>query len=293
MPFSNNLNELTPKLYVIMPCHNYYEYTKISLNAVLSSSYLNFSVIVVDDGSTDGTREKIQSEFPMIEVISGDGNLWWSGSMNIGIMKALDQGAEYIYVLNNDVIIDPNSISELVKCSLKKPSAIIGSIIYDINNPNQLWSVGGMLKWPWPGEMQLGMGENDNSQYNGIIKRQWSPGMGTLIPQEVFSRVGLYDVKNMPQYLADVDFCLRASYVGYPLYITSESKLYNNIENTGGIIKRGRLSWQQILSIFTSRKSSDFFSARITFIWRHCPFYWFLPTLIIRYIRLMIYILRP
>jgi GT2 family glycosyltransferase len=141
--------------------------------------------------------------------------------------------------------------------------------------------------------VQLGMGESDFGQFEGIIQRDWSPGMGTLIPRHVLEKTNSYDFKNMPQYLADVDLCLRAKRLGHPLYITSNSKLYNHVENTGGLSKQGRLSWSQIKFIFTSFRSGEYLRARITFIWRHSPIYLVLPSLIVRYFRLLVYILRP
>lgn len=281
-----------PLLYVVIPCHNGYSHTKLCLTHLAKSDYPNFNTVVVDDGSTDGTSAQITAEFPSVRVLRGDGNLWWSGAMNLGIKYALQNEAQYIFVLNNDVIVSTDTISQLVRCALQKPNCIIGSLIYDTNNPQILWSAGGILKWPWPGEIQTGMAEADNGQYTGIIKRQWTPGMGTLISKEILISVGLYDEKNLPQYLADVDYCLRANKAGYTVYISSNSKLYNNIDNTGGVKKQGRYTIEQIKDIFASLRSAEYLPARLKFISRHCPWYLFIPAVFIRYSRLFVHIIK-
>jgi len=281
-----------PKVSTIIPCFNDWEHTQLSLSALKKSNYTNLSIIVVDDGSADSTSSNIARDFSDVQVIKGDGNLWWSGAMNIGIQTAIKNNTDYVLVLNNDVMVSIDTISELVLCAQSNPDAIIGSLVYDIKYPATIWSAGGYLKWPWPGEIQNGVGEADEGQYNGIRKVDWSPGMGTLIHRDILVKLNSYDACNMPQYIADVDFCLRAGKAGHETLITSKSKIYNHLDNTGGLKKTGRMTWLQFKSIFNSFRSPEYFKARSTFILRHCPWYWLVPAFAIRYLRLMIYSIR-
>lgn len=286
------LNNSIPLVYVIIPCHNDYFHTRLSLSSLLKSDYTNFTIIVVDDGSTDETFSQIKENYPVVKVLKGDGNLWWSGSMNLGIKEALKNYCDYVMVLNNDVLIEPSTISALVDCAKQNPNAIIGSLIYEINKPNIIWNAGGYLKWPSLGEVTIGSGEIDMGQYDGLRRVAWAPGMGTLVCKNVLRELVGYDQHYMPQYIADVDFCLRAKNAGYPTLVTSTSKIYNHVDNTGGITKDGKITWQQFKSIFTSLRSSDYLKARLMFIFRHCPWYWQIPAYIIRYTRLIVFSLR-
>ena len=280
-----------PHVTIIIPCFNGWSYTCECLNSVYKSNYINYDVIVVNDGSTDETSSSLKEYFPKVKELMSDGNLWWSRSMNLGFKEALSNNSQYVLVLNNDVVINPNTIYNLVNTAILYPKSIPGSIIYNLQKPNIIWSAGGMMKWPWPGEFQLGMGEYDNNQYNGIRKVDWNPGMGTLINTSILRDLNFYDEKNMPQYLSDVDLCLRAKKKGYSILINSDCIIYNNIENTGGITKAtSNFNFKLIKEMFFGFKSPDYFKARSKFIFRHCNWYFLFFALFIRYSRLLIYI---
>jgi GT2 family glycosyltransferase len=278
---------------VVIPTYNGILHIVRTLDSVLKSSYPSFKIIVIDDGSTDGTSNFIAEHYPDITVLKGDGNLWWAGAMNMGIRYSLSISAKYVFVLNNDVLIAEDTIEKLVATASYYPDALIGSLIFNLNNKDQIWSAGGITKWPWPGEIQLSnMSFSPGENNLKTASREWFPGMGTLLPTQIISTVGLYDFNNMPQYLADADYCLRALKKGYKAYICFDSKLYNDVENTGGLKEKQRIQWSDIASIFASLRSPDFFKARITFIRRHCPWYLLLPAVFIRYTRLFFFILR-
>ena len=287
------MSKLKPHVTIVIPCFNGWIYTSQCLKSVFNSNYINFNVIVVNDGSTDETSSSLKKYFPKVEEIIGNGNLWWSRSMNLGFKEALSNNSQYVLVLNNDVFINPNTIYNLVNTAILYPKSIPGSIIYNLQKPNIIWSAGGMMKWPWPGEFQLGMGEYDNNQYNGIRSVDWTPGMGTLINTSILRDLNFYDEKNMPQYLSDVDLCLRAKKKGYSILINSDCIIYNNIENTGGITKAtSKFNFKLIKEMFLSFRSPDFYKARATFILRHCNWYLLFFALFIRYTRLLIFIVK-
>lgn len=289
---------------VVIPCHNGWKYTRECLASVLKSDYTRVKVILVDDGSTDATAEQAAEEFPSVQVIRGDGNLWWTGSMNVGIREGLNNGADYILVLNNDVVISENTIGVLVRCAETHPHAIIGSLIFDRSRPDLIWGAGGDLKWPWPGEVQLGIGQQDKGQFNGLREVKWTQGMGTLIRKEILLKLNLYDARKMPQYSSDGDFCLRARKTGHPTLVNSESRIFNNSENTGGIAfandffdgaekkARVKMKWSDVKEIFISLRSPDHLSSRLVYMSRHCPWYLLPAALFIRYSRLALYILK-
>lgn len=281
------------KVAVIIPTHNRVEMLCRSVTSVFESDYTSLSIFVIDDGSSDGTSDILQSKFSDVHIIHGNGSLWWSGSINAGIRNALLADFDYFLLLNDDVVIDAKAISSLVKCALDNPQSIIGSMVYDNSNPTTIWSAGVRLQWPWPGEFTIGQGENDNGQYDGVRSVASMPGMGTFISRSIVGKIGLFDEKFMPQYLADIDFPIRATNAGFSALITSDSKLYNSIETTGGVgLDCKSLTWREAASIFTNYKSSEYAPARITFLFRHCPLIWLFPAILIRYTCLFVYILK-
>ena len=281
------------KIAIVIPTHNRKNSLIECLKYVYESDYKNIDVIVIDDGSNDGTSEEISVNFPSVRILHGDGSLWWTGSMNLGVRDALARGADYVLALNDDVLIAPNAVKALVDCASAHPGAVVGSLIYEAGRPDTIWCAGGVLAWPWPGEVMLGHNQQDMGQYDGVRAVRWTPGMGTLMSREVLLKLNLYDARNMPHYIADADFTLRASQAGYPILVTSESKLYNHVENTGGIpADRRRITWHEFVSIFTSLRSPEYLRARLVFIWRHCPKGWLIAAFLIRYSRMLVYGLK-
>jgi GT2 family glycosyltransferase len=283
--------ESLPKVSIIIPCHNGWTYTNECLKSIYNSSYKNYNVIVINDGSNDETSFCLYKQFPKVKEVLGDGNLWWAESMNLGFNCALSYNSDFVLILNNDVILEENTIKNLVDTALNFPNSIIGSLVYNLQNKKQIWSAGGIMKWPWPGEFQLGISEIDSTKYKGIWEVDWTPGMGTLISTSILIELNSYDSKNMPQYLADVDLCLRAKKKGISILINSECVLYNNIYNTGGV-SLDSFNFNSIKDIFLSYRSPEFFKARISFIFRHCKWHLVFFAILIRYCRLLFYIFK-
>jgi GT2 family glycosyltransferase len=102
-------------LCILIPVYNKLEYTKKCLADLINNLNGNFaksvSIVVIDDGSKDGTESWIHAKYPEIVVLRGNGKLFWSGAINLGIKYAIYQeGFEYILFWNNDVIAEKNSL---------------------------------------------------------------------------------------------------------------------------------------------------------------------------------------
>src|SRR5258705_1835881 len=95
---------MTNSIYIIIPVHNRKEFTRNCLYSLERQTRPCHQIIVVDDGSTDGTSEMLAKEFPGVIVLSGDGSLFWTAAINLGVRLALTLGAEYVLTLNNDTV---------------------------------------------------------------------------------------------------------------------------------------------------------------------------------------------
>lgn len=220
-------------LYIITPVYNRKKFTENYLNALSKQSVRDFKIIIVDDGSTDGTSSMIKEYFPDVILLHGDGNLWWAEATNVGVRYALDQGADYIMTLNDDTLPAEDYIEKMLCWSEKKPKALLGGLAIDAKNNKPIY--GGEIRSFITGKRSFLLDELKIEEQHGLHKVNIFPGRGLLIPVEVFAKVGLYDSKNFPQAIADNDFTCRANRAGYNIFCNYDAIIKIFPDETGGV----------------------------------------------------------
>jgi len=210
-------------IYIVTPVFNRKEFTKNYLSALQKQTDKEFKVIIVDDGSTDGTAEMIEAEFPDVILLKEKGDLWWAEATNIGVRYALEHKADYIMTLNDDTIPQEDYIENMIKWSKKKPKACLGALAID-HHTGELIYGGGLHSWKNAKTTQLLDILNENER-TGLHQVNFFPGRGLLIPREIFETIGLYDSKNFPQTVADYDFTYRVINAGYTIYCNYDAKI--------------------------------------------------------------------
>lgn len=226
---------------IIVPVHNKLNYTRKCLFDLHQQNECSFfrnqkvHIIVVDDGSIDGTEEWIKKNYQDVIVLHGDGNLWWSGAINMAVKYALAElHPDYFLLWNNDIEVGEEYFEHLFKIAGSLESDIIvGSKIMVKEHPETIWSMGGYFN---PRSGKFGMFcyfKKDGEDYQHIQSANWLTGMGTLIPKNVIESVGYWDNVSFPQYFGDSDFTYRAYLKGYEIQVFPKLILYNVTENSG------------------------------------------------------------
>jgi GT2 family glycosyltransferase len=228
------------KIAILVPVHNKLEFTKQCISwlgdalKIAENERFSYKLIIIDDGSTDGSGDWIRSHHKEITVLEGDGNLWWSGAINAGTRFAFgNQAFDYVLLWNNDIkpgVTYFRILSELI--SHESTDTIIGSKIMDINT-GHLWSMGGIFDPRSGKKYMLGYKVANSDLYDQITIADWLPGMGTLIHRSVIDKVGYWDNVNFPQYHGDSDFTYRAKLKGFRLKVFPELILYNDTSSSG------------------------------------------------------------
>lgn len=207
---------------------------------------LKSKVIVVDNGSTDNSVEVIREKFSDIEVIETGKNLGFAGGNNVGIRKALEDGADFVWLLNNDTSVDENALVALLEACKDPRVGIAGSKIYFApenefhkeryqkqEQGKVLWYAGGLIDWQNMYASHRGVDEVDTGQYDTVVETPFVTGCSMMVKKQVFEKVGLLDEK-LFAYLEDLDFCLRAKQVGYTLFYEPQSKLWHKNAGSSG-----------------------------------------------------------
>lgn len=258
-----------PLIYIITPVFNSIEHTRKFLLSLTKQSYNNFKVVIVDDGSTDGTYEMITQKFKDTIIVKGDGNLWWSGGTNLGIKKALEDGANYVLTINNDVLLGKDYISRLVHTAKKNNNSIIGSMVVYNNKPEKVWYAGATFDKK-TGNLQHRMGREKD--FSGTVKSEWLTGMGVLIPINVFKKIGLYNSKDYPQYFGDAEFSIRAKNAGFKLLVDTDCVLKADLNSNwvNKSLDQPRISF--VKDLFFSKRSPYQISKRVKFYNKYWPY---------------------
>lgn len=234
-----------------------------------SKNIFTFKIVVIDDGSTDGTSDWIQRNRSDVFCLKGDGNLWWSGSINKGSKYAIEiLQATHVLFWNDDTLCAKEYFKELEKVVIhnnKLLENILVSKIFWLGNKEQLLFNFGCYFNPKNGKKTI-IGLNKKDVYNEIIPVDWSGGMGTLIPASILVEVDYLDAKNFPQYDGDIDFFLRTKEKNYQIYAIPTLHIFNNPETTG-IHNQKKIT--DLPAILTSLRSLYNVKKNIQFNLRH------------------------
>lgn len=260
-------------IYIVIPVFNRMNFTVNCLRSLLKQQNQSFTIIVVDDGSTDGTKEYLNSHFPEVVVLQGDGNLWWTGATNLGVKRALqlsNSQDDYVLTLNNDLEVKEDYLQELLTAAKRNPGSLIGSVSVDINHPDTIHFAGTL----WNAKTAKYRSPlNKNIFYQSLVESSDTvvtdllPGRGVLIPISLFKQIGIYDLASFPHYMADEDFSLRAKAAQFKLLIATRAVVYNHVNETG--LKKQKHNLQYYKMVFTSNRSPVNFRNRWNWAKRH------------------------
>jgi GT2 family glycosyltransferase len=253
---------------IVVPVHNRLALTNALLSELRRSEHDEALVVVVDDGSTDGTSDYLREHHPDVVVAPGSGDLWWSGAANLGCRLAIERDAEFLLLVNNDNSeISPNCVSELVRC-VREFDGCASSVVLH-RDSQRLQHAGGSLDWPSGGIPW---------RENGAIYRQeartaecdWLPGMSLAFSAHLFTQLDGFDAAVFPQHYADADFTLRAGALG-KRRVVSYSCWVRNDERTSGINFYSPVSPISFVQGLFSLRSSYQLRSTFQFARRHCP----------------------
>ncbi|MBN1415983.1 MAG: glycosyltransferase family 2 protein [Bacteroidales bacterium] len=256
------------QIAIIIPVHNRLELTKKTLfdlsDNVKDIHECAFPIVLVDDGSSDGTASWVAETYPAVHILQGNGNLWWSGGVNLGVKYALEElKTDYILLWNNDITVVKNyfqTLLHILKNSNNK--TIIGSKILVAEKPDIVWSMGGYFD-PVSGKHGMfGYFEKNDEKYEKALEVDWLAGMGTVIPGNIIEKIGYWDNINFPQYHGDSDFTYRAKRKGYSVIVHPALKIYNRTKSSG-IDHSG--SFKQLLRLMTDNRSKINFRKNLMF----------------------------
>lgn len=217
----------TPKIYCVIACYNDLKWVEYCLESLKNSVY-PIEILVVDDASTDGSREFIKKNYPEVQLVEEENNNGFSVANNKGIKKALRQGAEYLFLLNMDASIEPDTISVLLRIAESNPD-------YGIISPMQMNGAGTAIDYLFStylepkkcpdlySDIYTGNTEEIYPIYN-VNAAAW------FIRSDIFKKIGLFD-ETFFVYGSDDNFVDRVKYYGFKVGVTPQTNIFHDREH--------------------------------------------------------------
>lgn len=182
-----------PSVSIVLLHWKDYSDTKQCLLSLENITYGNYSIIIADNFSNDGSVEKLQAEFPSVTYILNKSNLGFSCGVNAGLREAHKMGADYALVLNNDMVVTPGFLEPAIAVAEKnqKVGAVTGKIMFK-STPNIFWHAGGHIDPVRVQGVARGKDEEDRGQYDEICETGWASGAMMLLPRRTLEKVGYF-----------------------------------------------------------------------------------------------------
>ena len=260
-----------PSVAIIILNWNTAHYLRRFLPSVISSTYSNKNIYVIDNASTDDSIATLENEFPSVNVIKMQTNIGFAAAYNI----AIDQiKSDYFLIVNSDIETTPGFIEPIIDLmETRREIGICQPKLLSLDEKNMFEYAGAAGGWidslgyPFAKGRVLLTIEKDEHQYDTVEEVFWATGACMFVKQEVFSKIGgFYDYYYMHQ--EDIDLCWRAYNSGFKIYTCPKSVVHH----IGG----GTLSWQNHLKTFLTYRNN------YILLTRNLPVSRFLPTILLR-----------
>ncbi|MHB0866613.1 MAG: glycosyltransferase family 2 protein [Thermoleophilia bacterium] len=222
------------QVWVVIVSWNSYQDTADCLGSLASVTWPDLRIVVVDNGSTDGSGDRLAAAFPALTHLRSPQNTGFAGGSNLGIRAALDGGADYICLLNNDTMVDPGFIEPLVARATRTPEAGIigGKILYD-DAENVIWYAGGRIDPRRGFTSHRGQDAPDAPVYDGPDFTDYVTGCLLFARASLYRELGLLD-ESYFMYCEEVDFCLRAGRAGYRCFYEPGAVIRHRVSRAMG-----------------------------------------------------------
>ncbi len=226
---NNVVSRIIPEVFILILNWNGWQDTVECVDSCRNLDYPNFRIVMIDNGSTDDSEKLLRERYTDICILQTGSNLGFAGGNNAGIRYALERGADYVWLLNNDTTVAPDSLTELVKVVDGRTNiGMAGSKILLYDQPDTLHFAGAEISLIDGNSRHLGILEKDVGQYDQVSEMGFLTGCSLLVSCRMIEQIGL-----MPEeyflYFEESDWCLRARRASYRLIFTPYSQVFHKL----------------------------------------------------------------
>jgi hypothetical protein len=219
---------------------------KDCLESLGKVTYPNYNILVVDNGSSDESVSYVQSEFPNVDLLILEQNYGYAKGNNRGFDYANSHGAECVVFLNNDTIVDPKFLDELVKAFENPAIGMSTAKIFYADEPNKIWFNGADINLSIGKIEHRNIREMNTENLKTIEFTDYATGCCLAIKSDVFADVNGFDEK-FPMYAEDVDLSIRVKQSGREIAMAPKAHIWHKVSSSMG----GEFSYNKLKRKFT------------------------------------------
>ena len=221
------------KVGIILLNYCNYNLTIDFIESIRQSTYQNYEIIVVDNNSPDHSGKNL-SQLEGIRFLQMEENLGFAAGNNRGIEVALSDGCEYVMLLNNDTVIDPNMIETLVSRADANTVVVPKMYYFDVEGRKDiLWYAGGILKYKSSDGIHIGGKQEDSKQYSIEGEVTFATGCCMMIHRAILEKVGLLREEYF-MYCEDTDYSIRLNKSNVRILYVPNAKLWHKVSSSSG-----------------------------------------------------------
>lgn len=213
---SGAVSDQSPFVVCVVLNWNGWRDTIPCIQSLVEQDYVAMQVLVVDNASTDESVEQIRQTFPAIEILQANANRGFASGCNVGTRLALERGADFVWLLNNDTIAPPDTVTKLVAAAPDSQTGMVGTVLHYAHNPAevQAWGGGSISRWTGYGKHFFEPTLLDSNSFLTFAS--------VLLRRELLEAIGLLD-EGFFMYFEDTDMCFRARAAGWRLAMASDT----------------------------------------------------------------------
>ena len=245
------------EIYAIIVNWNRPEDTINCISSILDQDRFQIKIVLVDNGSEDNSINILKNSFPGLTILRNPTNVGFARGYNTGIIYALDSGADFIFIINNDAYIEPRTIHTLLKYAQESNIGIVAPIIYYSNKPDLVWSAGGNLRPLLLEYTNKEAGNRKDEYLDEVLDRDFVTGCCFLAPKHTFQRIGFFD-ESFSMYYEDADFCFRVRKLNLKIQVITSASAWHKVSlSSGGRDSPNERYWMGKSSIKFYRKHAS------------------------------------
>ncbi|NLX36774.1 MAG: glycosyltransferase family 2 protein [Chloroflexi bacterium] len=222
------------------------------VRSLLREQSASLQVVIVDNGSGDDSLDWFARELSDVPVVVSPQNRYYAGGNNLGLAAALDAGADWVLVINNDTVAAPDMVSHLVRAAEAQAASLVAPLIYRLDAPEACWDAG--QQWPrWRPLAARARAQTDPYPVDMVT------GCAMLIRADMARALGGFDERYV-MYYEDADLCLRLRQLGGRIVVAPEARLWHAVGSSAALA--------------SERSAEQKARFRLRFYRQHAPWPW-------------------